>query len=382
MGSLGYKYNKSEHLKGGWGKFSQGILHPPTRYKKFYFVIQGIMKLLEKNNLFKGYSDLLLLGVYTDKIIAEIARKEKDGVKIIASAEEPVEDDGISAEKIRLNCEKAIQRLPAEQVSGVKNMACVLGGGVSILSFAVDGAVRKDADTKISVQELSALAGEDRAGSVVIEKRFLVDGFAVEDPVGITGKEISASVLRFSLDENIEKALALVSAEYGMSFEGVLDSRLVFLRRDSAGPENRCVIFIFSEKTTIYVTRSGAAAAVSDIEAGYGIMIKKTASAFGVGFEEGKDLLNKFRNNQIDQSASEAIKTVLEEAAADITDKIRAALFVIDRDNLIPGNVFVIIAENFPELEKTLAGTQWLDGLPIDRNMSIKIESFNLLKLL
>src|SRR3989344_4573726 len=207
------------------------------------------MILLQKNNLFKGYSDLLLLGVHTDKIIAEIARKENDGVKIIASAEEPVEDghprteraeqssyDGISAEKIRLNCEKAIQRLPAEQVSGVKNMACVLGGGVSILSFAVDGAVRKDADTKISVQELSALAGEDRAGSVVIEKRFLVDGFAVEDPVGITGKEISASVLRFSLDENIEKALALVSAEYGMSFEGVLDSRLVFFRRDSAGP--------------------------------------------------------------------------------------------------------------------------------------------------
>jgi len=103
-------------------------------------------------------------------------------------------------------------------------------------------------------------------------------------------------------------------------------------------------------------------------------MIEKTASALGVGFEEGKDLLNKFRNNQLDQSASEAIKTALEEAVAEITDKIRAALFVIDRDNLIPGNVFVIIAENFSELEKALAGAQWLDGLPIDRNISIRVE--------
>ena len=40
VGSLGYKYNKGEHLKGGWGKFSPGI-PPPTRYKKFCFVIQG-----------------------------------------------------------------------------------------------------------------------------------------------------------------------------------------------------------------------------------------------------------------------------------------------------------------------------------------------------
>src|SRR3990167_9214982 len=41
VGSLGYKYNKGEHLKGDWGKFSPGI-PPPTRYKKFYFVIQGV----------------------------------------------------------------------------------------------------------------------------------------------------------------------------------------------------------------------------------------------------------------------------------------------------------------------------------------------------
>jgi len=44
VGSLGYKYNKGEHLKGGWGKFSPGI-PPPTRYKKFYFVIQGYLKI-------------------------------------------------------------------------------------------------------------------------------------------------------------------------------------------------------------------------------------------------------------------------------------------------------------------------------------------------
>ena len=340
------------------------------------------MKLLEKNNLFKGYSDLLLLGVYTDKIIAEIARKEKDGVKIIASVEEPVENIVVNPEKIKLNCEKAIQRLSAEQVSGVKNMACVLGGGASKLSFAIEYKSRGLGDGKISNEEVAALIEKDKDGSVIVEKRFLVDGFAVEDPIGMEGKEISAPVARFSFNNDLEKALVSIAEARGMSYEGALDAQLAFIKSGLAKPKDYCAIFIFSEKTAICVVRGGFVSAVSDIRAGYGIMIEKTASAFGVGFEEGKDLLSKFRNGQLDQSASEAIKTVLEEAVADITDKIRAALFVIDRDNLIPGNVFVIIAENFPELEKTLSGTQWLDGLPIDRNVSVKIELFNLLELL
>ena len=363
------------------------------------------MKLLEKNNLFKGYSDLLLLGVYTDKIIAEIARKEKDGVKIIASTEEPMEDghprteraeqsrrtqwsnprqgdeasdeashDGISAEKIRLNCEKAIQRLPAEQIAGVKSIAYVLGGGVAGLSFSVERVVRENRDKKISVQELSALAGENKADSAIVEKRFLVDGFAIEDPIGMEGKEISALVTHFNFNGNLEKALASIAETRGMTYEGVLDARIVFIKSGLMAPKDYCAIFIFSEKTAIYVVRGEFISAVSDIGAGYGIMTEKTASAFGVGFEEGKDLLNKFRNNQIDQSASEAIKTALEEAAAEITDKVRAALSVIDKENLIPGNVFVVINENFPELGKTLSGAQWLDGLPIDRNASVRIE--------
>ena len=344
------------------------------------------MKLLEKNNLFKGYSDLLLLGVYTDKIIAEIARKEKGGVKIIASVAEPVEngilENGINLEKIRLNCEKAIQRIPTEQIAGVKNMACVLGGGASKLSFAIEYKSRGLGDGKISNEEVAALIEKDKDGSVIVEKRFLVDGFAVEDPIGMEGKEISAPVARFSFNNDLEKALVSIAEARGMSYEGALDAQLAFIKSGLAKPKDYCAIFIFSEKTAICVVRGGFISAVSDIRAGYGIMIEKTASAFGVGFEEGKDLLSKFRNGQLDQSASEAIKTVLEEAVADITDKIRAALFVIDRDNLIPGNVFVIIAENFPELEKTLSGTQWLDGLPIDRNISVKIELFNLLELL
>ena len=332
------------------------------------------MILLQKNNLFKGYSDLLLLGVYSDKIIAEIARKEKDGAKIIASVLEPVEDGNVNPEKIRLNCEKAIQRLSAEQIAGVKSIACVLGGGVAGLSFSIERAARESREKKISVQELSALAGEDKADLVIIEKRFLVDGFAVEDPIGMKGKEIFAPVARFSFNNDLEKTLVSIAWTRGMSYEGALDTRVAFMKSGIAEPKDYCAIFIFSEKTTICVVRGGFISAVSDIEAGYGIMIEKTASALGVGFEEGKDLLDKLRNNRIDQSASEAIKTALEEAAAEITDKVRAVLFVIDRDNLIPGNVFVVIDENFPELEKALSGAQWLDGLPIDRNISIRVE--------
>src|SRR3989338_3702036 len=332
------------------------------------------MILLQKNNLFKGYSDLLLLGVYTDKIIAEIARKEKDGVKIIASVLELVEDGNVNPEKIRLNCEKAIQRLPAEQVSSVKNMASVLGGGVAGLSFSIERAARESREKKISVQELSALVGEDKTDLVIVEKRFLVDGFAVEDPIGMEGKEISALVTRFSFNNDLEKTIVSIAWTRDISYEGALDARIAFIKSGLAESKDYCAIFIFSEKTMICVIRGGFISAVSDIEAGYGIMVEKTASAFGVGFEEGKDLLDKLRNNRIDQSASEAIKTALEKAAAEITDKIRATFFVIDRDNLIPGNVFVVIDENFPELEKALSGAQWLDGLPIDRNISIRVE--------
>lgn len=345
------------------------------------------MSLIEKNNLFKGYADLLLLGVYADKVVAEIVRKEKDGVNVIASAVEPMEGEfdensAINAEKIRLNCEKAIQRLPPENILTVKNAACVLGGGISNLSFAAENKIREKRDKKISNEEITALVGEDKVGSVVIEKRFLVDGFAIEEPIGMDGKEITALISRVSVDDGLEKALGSIAGARGMRYEGALDARLAFLRSGIVAPKDYCAVFIFSGTTTICVVRGGLIAAVVEIEAGYGIITEKVARTLNVGSEEGKSIVGKFRNNELNQGVVETVKAAFKEAEAEMTNKIRAALLTIDKENLLPGNVFAVIAGDWPELEKTLSDVRWLAGLPIDRNASVHIERFNLPTLL
>lgn len=324
------------------------------------------MILFEKNNLFDGYSDLLLLGVYSDKAIAEIVMKEKDGAKTAASVVEPLEGDVrengiINTEKIRLNCEKAIQKLPPEYLPRVKNMACVLGGGISELCLTVETKIREKKDEKISDREIADLASKNKPGFIILEEQLLVDGFQVTNPVGMNGKEITASILSAGWDESLEKMLSDIAISRGMRYLGFLDTRFALIKSGLLLPNDYCAIFIFEKETTICVIRNNRVSAISHIGNGYGIINERVAQKFGVGQEEGKSIADNFRDNKLNRE-------VIEQGVSEISDKIYSVFSGADKTSLLPRTVYIFTPEKIPELKVALTDAKWLTGLPIERN--------------
>ncbi len=263
-----------------------------------------MISIVKKETLFRDYSDILLISIDTDWVAAVIAEKEKNAIKIIASATEAQESGAISTEKIRLNCEKVIQKLPLEHLARVKNMACVLGGGISELCLTVETKIREKKGEKISEQEIAGLASKNKPGFIILEEQLLVDGFQVTNPVGMDGKEITASILSVGLDENLEKMLSEIATSRNMRYLGSLDARFMLIKSGLPLPNDYCAIFIFEKETTICVIRNNRVSAISHISDGYGIINERVAQKFGVGQEEGKNIADNFKDNKLNQGAT------------------------------------------------------------------------------
>lgn len=333
-----------------------------------------ITPIIKKEDLFSGYSDILLIGIYTDKISAIVVRKEKDAMRAVAAVTELQESGELAAEKIRLNSEKALQKLPAEILAGVKNFVCILGGGVSEFQLTVENKIRSEKDQKISEQEIAVFALKNRINSVNIEETFLVDGFAVENPIGMDGKEITARILSVGWSEDFEKTMFEVATARGMRYLGVLDARLVLIKSAAPDLKDYCAVFIFEKNITICIIRGGSVSATSNVDGGYGIITEEVARRMSVGQEEAKNILNDFKNNKLDGAVAEAIKEIVAQNALEIKNKIYSGLAAADKTNLLPGAVRIVVSDWNYELKKILSGTDWLVGLPIERNISVVVE--------
>lgn len=333
-----------------------------------------MISLIKKETLFRDYSDILLIGVYTDKVSAVIARKEKGAIKIVAEAAEPQEGDSSGEEKLWLNCEKAIQKLPIECLMNIKNMAGVLGGGISELQLTVENRARKEPAEKISEQELADISLKDQNNFINIEEQFLVDGFTVESPIGIEGKEITARILTVGWDERLEKMMAALAASRNMRYLGSLDARWALIKSKNLLPKDCCVIFIFEKKTTICVIKNESVSAISNIDAGYGIITEQVSQKMSVGREEGKNIIMNYRDGKLESEASASVETTFKQSASNIINKIYGGLAGADKTSLLPGSVHIVISEQIPELKTALADIKWLAGLPMERNITMDVD--------
>lgn len=331
-----------------------------------------MISIAKKETLFRDYSDMLLISIDTDRITAAIVEKEKNVIKIVASAMETQEggireNSIINTEKIRLNCEKAIQKLPLEYLARVKNMVCVLGGGISELCLTIETKIREKNDAKISDREIAELASKNKPGFINVEEQLLVDGFQVTNSVGMDGKEITASVLSVGWDENLEKTLSNIAASRDMRYLGSLDARFALIKSELSLPKDYCAIFIFEKETTICVIRNNRVSAISHIGSGYGIINEQVAQRFGVGLEEGKNIADNLRNNELGQQT-------IRQGVLEISEKIYNAFAGADKTNLLPGAVYIFAPEQIPELKAALADAKWLAGLPMERNAVVNAE--------
>lgn len=345
------------------------------------------MPFLTKGEFFKEYSRAVVFCVYTDKVTAIVARKEKDGV--VAEARATESQEGISrggtdfAEKILLNCEKALQALPAFARAGIQDYIVVLGAGVGQFPFTRVKWTRSDKEKKITAQEISIFLtqwhGKEGAGDAfsfrTIPQRFWIDGFAVSDAVGLNGKEITADLSIVACDNALVRSFEEFAISSGMHFRGMIDIRLAaaFWKPVFAESKSALIIILFEEEVDVLLVTAAALAGVGISSCGYGILHKEIARAFAVGKEEARGLINAFRAGALSMEPAARMREIIDSAKAALLEGVVAAVTEIDFSNILPGNIWVMMDAQFPEAEEAFDAAAWFSGLPLERNARVHI---------
>ncbi|MBI1755230.1 hypothetical protein HY250_00140 [Candidatus Azambacteria bacterium] len=340
------------------------------------------MSFLVKGDFFKDYSRAVVFVVYTDNIVAMVVKKEGDRVVVVERGSEKQESEvsegDFAAEKIILNCEKALQALSKESKSGAKDFIVALSGGTGMFSFAQAKGIRQDKEKKITKEEVEAVTskwyGKENEASASefrnIPQRFWVDGFAVPDAVGLNGKEVTADIVSIACGKSLVRAFDEFASALGMRCAGMTDVRCALAEWKTVftGNDSAILAAIFENETDIIVVRAKKIAGIGVVRAGYGILIEELARAHAVGKEEARSMLDAFRGGALNAWIAEKIKETIVAAARNIAQGVVTAISQIDKTNLLPGNVWVVASEYAPEAYDALRDETWLAGLPLERN--------------
>ncbi len=84
---------------------------------------------------FAKYEEAIVVNVFTDRISAYAIKKDASGISLLASATEYQENGEMNEEKIKLNCEKALQALPREYIKSDMPIVFMLGPEISECAF-------------------------------------------------------------------------------------------------------------------------------------------------------------------------------------------------------------------------------------------------------
>lgn len=342
------------------------------------------MNYLSPGEIFKKGGSVVLVGVYTDKITVSSIRSEGGKTTVIATAVEPQEGDAflgnaLDVERIVLNCRKALAALPHGEEDKPHDVVFALGGGVGAFSFAQEKSVREEKERKITAQEVAALVGARTQGNDeemkgAFAESFLIDGFAVNDPVGMHGGEMLVGVARMACGSALAKGLASAASDAGLGVKGFFDMRYTAAHHAKLfeeGKESAIVLCVFENETSAILVRDRAVAGVGAARAGYGIMIQAIEDAFFVGREEARRIKQAFTDKTLDTHASERVQEAYRAAGKTLVAEVAKTVSQLDSMSLLPGTIVLVAGEDFPQIDEAFRSPEWLASLPIERNAAV-----------
>lgn len=346
------------------------------------------MNYLSPGEIFKKGGSTVLVGVYTDKITVSSIRSDGGKITVTATAIEPQEGDAflgdaLDVDRIILNCRKALAALPRSEGDKPHDVVFALGGGVGAFSFAQEKSIREEKERKITAQEVAALVGartqgNDEEATGAFAESFLIDGFAVNDPVGMHGGEILVGVARMACGSALVKGLVSAASDVGLSVKGFFDMRYAAAHHAKffeEGRESAIVLCMFEHETTALLVRDRAVAGVGVASAGYGILIKAIEDVFSVGREEAKGIMHAFAEKKLEAHAYERALTACDAASGALIAEIAHVVARLDPMSLLPGNVWVVLSEDITQAHESLGSPEWLAPLPIERNATVHVWS-------
>src|SRR3989338_7747719 len=351
---------------------------------------------------FQKYQETIMVAVYSDRVSAYAIGKNAAGYNIVAGGTEeqeearlnPVRTDvhpggdpmvgqgELNTGKIKLNCQKALQRLPREHMKSGMPVVFALGPGASECAFVSIDARREQKDAIISESEVKSIiersyglkASESGKASLNVPAGFLVDGFSVPDPIGLNGQNITVNLVSVSASRALEESFSDTASSYGLRYGGMVnicgmlaDTMPLFTQ------DADCVaMLVFEREIIVALVRGKKISAIGKADGGYGILEQEAAKSFSVGTEEAKNILRAFEKKQTDAVVAEKINEMSTRVVSDIARRIGSALPKLDFEHLIPATFLVAQFGNLLHLSQALIDNPtWLAQAPVARNAGV-----------
>lgn len=346
------------------------------------------MEFLSHDSKTKDNKPVVLVGVYTDKITVSSVKYENGEPIVITAAEEQQEgayaNNGVlDVDRIMLNCRKALAALPRAEKGVLRDIVFALGGDIGTFSFTQEKGIRETKEKKISAEEIDALINarvKEGNGEMMrsFTESFLIDGFAVESPVGLHGGELVAGIVRVSCGNVLAEGLSSVASDAGFFVKGFLDMRYAaaqYKKLFEEGRESAIVLCVFEYTTYAVLVRNRAVAGVGVASVGYGIMNAIVEKTFSIGRQEAKGIIQACANKELDIAIGERVQEAYSDAGKAMVAEIAQTVAQLDLTRLLPGNIWVVSSGGMPQISEALCDQKWLASLPIERNATLRMIS-------
>ena len=320
------------------------------------------------------YTDAIIVAVFTDRVSAYAVKKTAEGISLLASAMENKEEGEMNV----------LQAMPREHLFIRRPVIFLLDTALSDCSFVSVEAKRERKDTPISDVELDAITvkyyGERKEAESVFRNfpiEYLVDGFAVPQPLFLNGQSITSHMVTVSVSKMLESAFLEVASAHGLVYAGVLGmsqliSEMSVFNNDSVS------IAIFQNSTALILAHNKHCAGIGTVPPGYGILEQEAAKAFAIGIQETRAVLEAWRKKQTDENVTRTIDEIAKQCAETLKERLKKALAVLEPEHLLPASFTVMQFGYLTQLAQGIAGSaDWLNDAPVARNAHLQcIEDF------
>ncbi len=343
---------------------------------------------ITKQDLFKDHTDAVVVTVFSDHIGAFGIHKKEGTAEVWGMAEEAQEeaawaDRYIDPGAVVLNIYKAVAAF-LRGVNGRKptHIFFILGDGAATTRFARVHAARDDAERKITREEADALVGrpyghEGAADAVRFRnfpQHFFVDGFAVDDPFGMRGTEITVNLLSVTAPAVFLDALKEMAQGLGMVYGGCLDIASVVAERIQAKSSARDYLSccVFCHETVLLLVRGGTVAGMDVIPSGYDILYAALAKTHGIGKEEARHITGKASGGTLRPDVTATLERMLGEQAPAFARVVREGYLRLDKENLLPGSFFIGVPACAAGFSQALLDEGQFADFPVERGGTIQ----------
>lgn len=226
-----------------------------------------------------------------------------------------------------------------------------------------------------SLQEGSYTAEDIKIVDAYIQD-IKIDGYDVENPLGLEGKVIGFNVFYsflFAAFENIIMHLAEslkrpIRQVYAPSF-----SISAVIRKDTYPLADFITIDIGGASTELALTRKGMVSGIKNFELGGRTITQRIASELGIGFWEAEGIKQTYAAGRLSAFVSKKIKDIIQRDIDLWQSGLEFALREISFLNILPSDIFVYGgASAFPDLRDILYKTEWYQSLPFSGKPTVK----------